>query len=256
MTSTPAQPRTLDGRRVLVTGGGVGIGLGIVRRFAAAGAQVALTTHSRPVEPVLETLAAEGVTAIGARLDATDSAAVDRVVDDLAGRLGGLDVLVNNAGGLVQRVPLATMTDEHWDTVWRLNVSSVFYASRAALRHLGEGGRVVNISSLAGSNGGGNGSGAYATAKAAVDGFTRALAKEVAPRGITVNSIAPGLILDTPFHAQFTPPEDQQRTIASIPVGRPGHPDDVAAAAEYLARTDAGFVTGTVLDLNGGVHVR
>ncbi|GAB2622293.1 SDR family NAD(P)-dependent oxidoreductase [Pseudactinotalea suaedae] len=248
------QPQTLAGRRVIVTGGGIGIGLGVVRQLAAAGARVALTTHSRSADEVVATLAGEGIEVIGAKLDATDSAAVSAVVDDLAARLGGVDVVVNNAGGLIARHAIAEMTDEHWDLVLKVNVTSAFYVSRAALRHLGEGGRIINISSLAGRNGGGNGSGAYATSKAALDGFTRALAKEVAPAGITVNSIAPGLILDTPFHETFTPKADQEKTIAAIPVARPGYPADVAAAVEYYARPDSGFVTGTVLDLNGGVH--
>uniref|UniRef100_UPI003F85EE22 SDR family NAD(P)-dependent oxidoreductase n=1 Tax=Actinosynnema sp. TaxID=1872144 RepID=UPI003F85EE22 len=174
--STTSTPQTLTGRRALVTGGGVGIGLGVVRRMAEAGARVALTTHSRSADEVVAALAADGLDVVGVQLDATDSAAVDRVVDGVAERLGGLDVVVNNAGGLLARTPVAECTDEHWDRVWRLNVSTVFYVSRAALRHLGEGGRVINISSLAGLNGGGNGSGAYATSKAAVDGFTRALA--------------------------------------------------------------------------------
>lgn len=245
---------SLEGRRVLVTGGGVGIGLGIVRRLSAAGAAVAFTVHSRSAAEVVDRLAAEGVSAIGVRLDATDSAQTDRAVAEIADRLGGLDVVVNNAGGIVGRHTIADTSDEHWATVWNVNVTSTFYVTRAALRRLGQGGRVVNISSLAGSNGGGNGSAPYATAKAAIDGFTRALAKEVAPLGITVNAIAPGLILDTPFHATFTPQADQEKQIAGIPVGRPGYPADVSAAVEFFASADSSFVTGVVLDLNGGVY--
>lgn len=248
------QPQTLAGRRVIVTGGGVGIGLGIVRHFAAAGAQVAFTTHSRSAADVVQNLVRDGLTVVGTQLDATDSTQVNTVLDDVAAQFGGLDVVVNNAGGLIGRHTFAETSDEHWATVWNVNVTSAFYVSRAALRYLGDGGRIINISSLAGENGGGNGSGPYATSKAAVDGLTRALAKEVAPGGITVNSIAPGLILDTPFHETFTPKEAQETTIAGIPVGRPGYPADVATAAEYFARPDSGFVTGTVMDLNGGVH--
>lgn len=245
---------SLHGRRVLVTGGAVGIGLGIVRGLVQAGASVAFTAHSRSAAEMVQTLAEEGITAIGAQLDATDSAATDRAVDELSAQLGGLDVVVNNAGGIVGRHEIAATSDEHWASVWAVNVTSTFYVTRAALRHLGEGGRVVNISSLAGSNGGGNGSASYATAKAAIDGFTRALAKEIAPRGITVNAIAPGLILDTPFHATFTPQADQDKQIAGIPVGRPGYPADICAAVEYFANVNSSFATGVVLDLNGGVY--
>ncbi|CAM3302396.1 3-oxoacyl-[acyl-carrier-protein] reductase FabG [Occultella aeris] len=174
-------PRTLEGRRVIVTGGGVGIGLGIVRRFAAAGARVALTTHSRSADDVVAELADEGLDVLGLRFDATDSEQVTAAVDLLADRLGGLDVVVNNSGGLLARHTIAETSDVHWDAVWRVNVSSTFYVSRAALRHLGEGGRIINISSLAGSNGGGNGSAPYATAKAAVDGFARRSPRTASP---------------------------------------------------------------------------
>ena len=114
------------------------------------------------------------------------------------------------------------------------------------------GGRIVLISSTAAYTGGGPGASAYAAAKAGMNGFTLALAKELAPRGITVNAVAPGLILDTPFHETFTPPEAQESSVARIPVGRPGYPSDVAAAVVYLASEEASFVTGEVLKVSGG----
>lgn len=252
MESAEVNSRTLEGRKVLVTGGGVGIGRGIVRHFAEAGALVAFTTNSRDPGSAASALSSLGLKTIAMRLDATRSEDVNEVVNEAADRLGGIDVVVNNAGGLVGRRKLLDMSDDHWSAVWNVNVTSTIYVTRAALNHLGSGGRVLNISSLAGRNGGGDGAVAYATAKAAIDGFTRALAKEVAAKGITVNAIAPGLILDTPFHDTFTPAEDRASIIAGIPAGRAGFPPDVAAAAEYFARSDSGFTTGVVLDLNGG----
>jgi 3-oxoacyl-[acyl-carrier protein] reductase len=134
-----------------------------------------------------------------------------------------------------------------------VNLSSAFYCARAALPFMNTGwGRIVQMSSLAGRNGGGTGAVAYGAAKAGLFGFTRGLAKEVAAQGITVNAVAPGLILDTPFHEKFTPPESQQATIASLPVKRAGLPDDVAGAVLFLVSDMAGFITGEVTEINGG----
>jgi 3-oxoacyl-[acyl-carrier protein] reductase len=168
--------------------------------------------------------------------------------------LGGrVDILVNNVGGLVAKIGVAEMDDEYWHHVLDLNLSSVFYCTRAALRTMGEGGRIVSISSLAARNGG-RGSVAYATAKAGIHGFTRGVAKELGGSGITVNAVAPGMILGTPFHATFTPEETQQVGIAASPLQRAGVPADCAGAVLYLVSPLASFLTGAVIDVNGGVY--
>jgi 3-oxoacyl-[acyl-carrier protein] reductase len=244
----------LKGRTALVTGGAVGIGRGIALGLASAGADVAITYRTHDGEQVADEIRSLGRRACALELDATSSAAVAEVVDAAADGLGGrIDILVNNGGGLIARQPVAEMTDEHWHRVIDLNLTSAFFCSREALRRMPEGGRIVNISSQASRDGGGAGAVAYAASKAGMNGFTRGLAKEVAPRGITVNAVAPGLILDTPFHPTFTPKEAQEATIARIPVGRPGLPADVAGLVLYLASPEAGFVTGCVIDVNGGI---
>lgn len=245
----------LAGRKALVTGGAIGIGRGIAVALAEAGADVAVTYHRHdPAEAVAE-IEKRGRQGRAYHLDATDSAAVREVVDTTARDLDGrIDILVNNAGGLIARMQIADMPDEHWHKVLDVNLSSAFYCTRAVLPHMGDGGRIVNISSLAGRHGGGPGAAAYGAAKAGMHGLTRGLAKELGPRGITVNAIAPGLILDTPFHEAFTPKPDQEATIASTPVRRAGFPADVAGAVLYLVSELGSFCTGTVVDLNGGVY--
>ena len=245
----------LLGRTALVTGGGVGIGRGIAIALAMAGADVAITHHRHDGVEVVSAIEAAGRRGFDYPLDATDSAQVDGVVAAAATALDGhLDILVNNTGGLVGRMPLADLSDEHWHTVLDLNLSSAFYCLRAVLPFMGEGGRIVNVSSVAGSNGGGPGALAYATSKAGMDGLTRAAAKELAPRGIVVNGVAPGLILDTPFHDTFTPVADQEATIRSTPAGRAGYPDDVAGPVVFLCSPAAGFTTGVTVGINGGTY--
>jgi 3-oxoacyl-[acyl-carrier protein] reductase len=245
----------LSGKAALVTGGAVGIGRGVALALAQAGADVALTYRSHDGAPVAAEIAAMGRRSAAYALDAADSAAVDAVVDRAAAALGGpISILVNNAGGLLGRLPLAEMSDEHWRKVIDVNLFSAFACSRAVLQTMPEGGRIINISSVAGRNGGGRGAVAYAAAKAGMHGLTRGLAKEVGPRGITVNAVAPGLILDTPFHEEFTPPEEQQATIDGTPVRRAGFPADCAGAVLYLASDLGAFCTGSVIDLNGGTY--
>ena len=240
----------------LVTGGGVGIGRQIALRLARAGARVAVTYRTHEPDPeLLDALG--GSDAVTMSLDATSESEVARLAADLADRFGTLDVLVNNAGGLVKRATLAELDPELWRTILAVNLDSTYLVTRALLPMMTRGrGRVINIGSLAGHNGGGPGAVAYATSKAAIVGFTRAVAKEVAADGITVNALAPGFIEATPFHETFTSAEARTATLAAIPVGRAGIPEDVAAAVHWLASADSGFVTGTVVDINGGHYVR
>lgn len=245
----------LAGPTALVTGGATGIGRSIALALARVGVDVAVTYHKSDPARTMREISELGCRGAAYPLDATDSANVDEVMDRAARRLGGkLSILVNNAGGLINRTPIGEMTDEHWHQVLNVNLTSCFLCSRGVLRHMPDGGRIVNISSLAGRQGGGPGSAAYAAAKAGVHGLTRGLAKELGPRGITVNAIAPGLILDTPFHAAFTPKADQRAMIDATPLRRAGFPDDVAGAVVYLVSSLGGFNTGSVIDLNGGIY--
>jgi 3-oxoacyl-[acyl-carrier protein] reductase len=244
----------LAGKTGLVTGGNTGIGRAIALALAQAGADVALTYFSNPGEQTVTAIRALGRKSLALRMDATDSEEVNQVVPQLARALDGhIDILVNNAGYLVGRVLVDEMSDEHWHTVINVNLTSAFACTRAALPYMRSGwGRIVNMSSLAARNGGGPGAVAYGAAKAGLIGFTRGLAKELAPRGITVNAVAPGLILETPFHDTFNTEEGRQAAIAAIPLRRGGVPNDVAGAVLFLVSDLAGFITGEVTEINGG----
>jgi 3-oxoacyl-[acyl-carrier protein] reductase len=245
----------LAGRTALVTGGTVGIGRAIAVALAESGADVAVTYRTHPPEETLAALHDAGVRGLAKPLDATQSADVNAVIAEVAFQFGGrLDILVNNAGGLVGRAPLAEMSDELWHQVFDVNVTSAFYCTRAALPYMTSGwGRIINMGSIAAHHGGGPGSGAYSAAKAAVHTMTRSLAKEMAPRGITVNAVAPGFIGETPFHDTFTTQEGRAATVTQTPLRREGVPADVAGAVLYLASDLAAFVTGEVIEVNGGL---
>lgn len=238
----------------IVTGGATGIGQAIALTLARSGADVAFTHLRHDPGPTMEAIAALGRRALAVALDATDSKAVEAFISQVVAELGRVDIVVNNAGGLIARHSVEDTTDEHWQKVLDVNLTSAFYVTREASRHLLRGGRVIFISSLAGRNGGGSGAAAYAASKAGIHGLTRALSKELAARGITVNAVAPGFILDTPFHEEFTPPAAQEAAIQATPIGRAGTPDDVAAAVLYLASGAASFSTGLIVDINGGSY--
>jgi 3-oxoacyl-[acyl-carrier protein] reductase len=241
----------LTGRTAVVTGGNIGIGRGIAIALAESGADVAVTYHQHADSDTAASIQALGRRAIALQVDACDSHQVNQAMADVAKTFGHIDILINNAGGLVARVGLGEMTDEHWGHVIDLNLSSAMYCARAVLPHMPTGGRIVNVSSLAARNGGGVGTVAYVSAKAGLIGLTRALAKELAPH-ITVNAIAPGLVLETPFHQTFTPVADQRAMIDATLVKRAGLPVDIAGAVLFFVSDLSGFVTGAVLDVNGG----
>jgi 3-oxoacyl-[acyl-carrier protein] reductase len=252
----------LLGKRALVTAGAQGIGLEISRQLLAAGCDVFVHYH-RSAEGA-QALAA-GATQLGRRFgqasaDLTSTEGCNPLVAEAVAFLGGLDVLINNAGSLIARKSFAEAEDDFWAETMSLNLGSVRRVTRAAAPHLaaaaktGGGASIVNLSSLAGRKGGHPGSLAYSTAKGAVLTFTRALANELGPQGIRVNALAPGLILGTSFHTTHTSAESARATIAGIPLGRGGNAGDVARAAVFLAGEFDGFITGATLDINGGVY--
>ena len=245
------------GRRVLVTGGARGIGLGIARRFLHEGASVVLVdVHADALSDALRQLAVPARRAMTVTCDISSEEEVHAMVARVVEQLGGIDILVNNAGISPKHAgiksPVALMALAEWKQVLDVNLTGAFLCARAcvpgmAQRHWG---RIVNIGSLAGRSRSELSGAHYGASKAGMASLARTLAFEVGELGITVNSVAPGRI-DTPMAATVSQ-EVNDRYRATIPVRRFGTPDDVAAAVSYLAGDDAGFVTGVTLDVNGG----
>jgi 3-oxoacyl-[acyl-carrier protein] reductase len=248
----------LAGKTAFVTGGNIGIGRAVSLSLARCGADVALTyfSHQAEGEATVKAIQEIGRKVFAFKLDVTNSEQVSEEVGKVAQALGGhIDILMNNAGHLVGRSPIVDMTDEHWFKTINVNLTSMFYCTRAVLPFMNTGwGRIVNMSSLAARNGGGPGAVAYATSKGAVIAFTRGLCKEVAEQGITVNAVAPGLILETPFHDTFNTEEGIQGAVNSTPLKRGGIPDDVAGAVLYFVSELGSFITGEILEINGGLY--
>jgi 3-oxoacyl-[acyl-carrier protein] reductase len=247
----------LSGKTALITGGGAGIGRAIAVEFASAGARIAITYRTHPPdEEFLRVVRSQtGFEAICISLNATSEEKVVNAVDVIGRELGVINILVNNVGGLVQRASITDMEFKLWREVLSVNLDSMFLITHYIMPIFEvNGGRIINIASLAGRNGGHAGATAYATSKAAVFGFTRGLARELAGEGATVNALAPGFIESTPFHDTFTTSDSKAETVSSIPMGRAGTPSDVASAALWLASPDSSFVSGTVTDINGAQY--
>ena len=249
---------SLAGKTAFVTGGNIGIGRAVSLALARCGADVALTYYSHEAEgkETVDAIKVMGRNARAFQLDATDAEMVKDVVGQAAQALGGhIDILMNNAGHLVGRYTIAEMSDEHWFKTINVNLTSTFFCTRAVLPFMNTGwGRIINMSSLAARNGGGNGATAYAASKGAIIAFTRGLCKEVAEQGITVNAVAPGLILETPFHETFNTDAGIKGAIDSTPLKRGGTPDDVANAILYFATELGSFITGEIIEINGGLY--
>ncbi|WP_175721876.1 MULTISPECIES: 3-oxoacyl-ACP reductase FabG [Burkholderia] len=246
--------KTLDKQVAIVTGASRGIGRAIAIELARLGATVIGTATSESGAAAITAGFAEaGVTGRGAVLNVNDAAAAEALIDATVKEFGALHVLVNNAG-ITQDQLAMRMKDEDWDAVIDTNLKSVFRLSRAVLRPMmkARGGRIINITSVVGSAGN-PGQANYAAAKAGVAGMTRALAREIGSRGITVNCVAPGFI-DTDMTK--TLPEEQQAALKTqIPLGRLGSPEDIAHAVAFLASPQAGYITGTTLHVNGGMYM-
>ena len=248
----------LKGKKALVTAGGQGLGKAICMELIARGCHVA--AHYRSSEEgameCVEAARAAGLKAIAVQGDLTCEADARRVVEEAAEALGGLDILVNNTGDLVGRRRLDEIDLEFWQRVIDVNLKTMLLVTQAALPYLKAPGAasIVNMASLAGRKGGHPGSLAYSSSKGAVLTWTRALSAELAPLGIRVNALAPGFIAGSSFHATHTTEESARQTVAGIPLGRAGTPEDVARAAAFLASELDGFITGATLDVNGGVY--
>ncbi len=246
----------LQGKAILVTGASTGIGAAVARALARQGAAVAIHYHRSAA-------AAEGLArgiedaglgkAVLVAGDVSEAGATERVVGEAATKLGRLDGVINNAGGMLGRVPLADITDDHYARVMDLNARSVLAAARASVPHLkATRGFIINTSSIAARNGGGPGSSLYAASKAFVSNITRGHAKELIQWGIRVNAVSPGVIA-TPFHERYSTAEQLETQRKTIPMERLGTAEDCVGAYLFLASEGlSGFITGQVIEVNGG----
>jgi len=240
----------------LITGASSGIGRATAEAMAREGARAGVNycKNQAGAKQTAETIRKAGGEALVVHADVTRAAEVLAMVDAVRKEWGQIDILVNNAGDLIARRSLTDMTEEYWDQIMALNLKSAFLCVRAVWQEMAERktGCIINVTSIAGRNGGGPGAAAYAAAKGGLLTYTKGLAKELAPHGIRVNGIAPGIIA-TPYHERYSPPEVFERFIASIPLGRAGTSEDVADVIVFLASPEARYMIGETVEVNGGL---
>jgi 3-oxoacyl-[acyl-carrier protein] reductase len=247
----------LKGRRILVTGASSGIGSAAAILFSEQGCYIGVHYFRTPegAEKTLEQVKKNN-DGILLRADIRDEKQVEEMVEQFAGKAGGIDILINNAGSLIDRQSFETATLDYHEDIYATNVRSIFLVTRASLPYLKQSkGNIINIGSVAGHNGGANGSGMYSGAKAAVATETMSMAKEFAKYGIRVNSVMPGFI-ETRFHEQFSTAQRRKEVAELTPLGRNGTAEDVAKAILFLASDAASFITGEYIAVNGGLYMR
>jgi len=242
--------KKLEGKVALVTGASRGIGAAIAGRLAEDGAAVAITYVSSPdkADAVVKGIEESGGRAVAIRADSADAGAITNAVEETVKLLGGIDVLVNNAG-IAHIAPVEEISIEDFDRQVAINVRGVFVASKAAGRHMGEGGRIITIGSVNAERMPFPGGSVYALTKAAVAGFTRGLSRELGPRGITVNVVQPGPV-DTDMNPADGPASTFLKSTLAVP--RYGTAGEIAALVSYLAGPEAGVVTGAAIMIDGG----
>ncbi|HEV2499082.1 MAG TPA: 3-oxoacyl-ACP reductase family protein [Terriglobia bacterium] len=245
-----------EGQVALITGASSGIGRATAEAFARAGASVAVNylKNEKGAEETAQAVRKLGREAITIKADVTRSADVKAMMETTLKKLGRIDILVNNAGDLLARRNLPEITEEYWDQIMALNAKSVFLCSQAIWKHMAErkSGVIVNVSSIAGRNGGGPGASVYAAAKGAMITYTKGLAKELVPHGIRVNGINPGVIA-TPYHERYSPPELFKKYVSTIPIGKAGTSEEVADVIVFLASPAARYMIGETVEVNGGM---
>ena len=248
----------LNGKVALVTGASSGIGRATAMALAASGADVAINFNRNEsgAEAARAEIVNAGGKAIVVQADVTKAADVQSLVKQTELEFGSIDILVNNAGSLIERLKILELSDERWDEVINLNLKSAFLCSKAVAETMvnRKSGSIVNVSSIAGRNGGALGSIHYSTAKGGIITFTKGLAKELAPHGVRVNAVSPGVIA-TPYHEQFSSADMMKAYIGMIPLGRIGQPEEVASVICFLASDAASFLVGETIEINGGMFM-
>ncbi|WP_421509815.1 SDR family NAD(P)-dependent oxidoreductase [Erwinia rhapontici] len=249
----------LKGKKVFITAAEQGIGKATAEQLINAGCDIFLHYHSDESGPkdLVQLAKSRGVKAAYIGGDLISEEQAGKCTKAAAAFLGGIDILINNVGGIVGRKWLGEIDSAFWQKVIDVNMTTMLNITQSALPYLkaaSNGASIVNLASLAGRSGGHSGSLVYSTTKGAILTWTRSLAAELGEHGIRVNAVAPGLILGTRFHNRHTSKESAEETVRHIPLGRAGNPDDVARAIKYLASEYDGFISGATLDINGGIY--